>query len=101
MIISKTPFRISLFGGGTDLPAYLNRAKVGLTVGFAINKYCYIFFRHGNNLMNYNYRIAYSKIEFTKTINKIDIGLRGESSVQNCWFSETPYPLLVVGYINI
>ena len=72
MIISKTPFRISLFGGGTDLPAYLNRAKVGLTVGFAINKYCYIFFRHGNNLMNYNYRIAYSKIEFTKTINKID-----------------------------
>lgn len=72
MIISKTPFRISLFGGGTDLPAYLNQAKVGLTIGFAINKYCHIFFRHGNNLMNYNYRIAYSKIEFTKTVDQID-----------------------------
>jgi D-glycero-alpha-D-manno-heptose-7-phosphate kinase len=72
MIISKTPFRISLFGGGTDLPEYLNLQNEGMCVGFAINKFCYIFFRHGNNLMNYNYRLAYSKIEFSNNIENIE-----------------------------
>ena len=72
MIISKTPFRVSLFGGGTDLPEYIQAQNDGLCVGLAINKYCYIFFRHGNNLMNYNYRLAYSKIEFTDSVNEID-----------------------------
>lgn len=71
MIISKTPFRISLFGGGTDFPEYYNKYK-GRVLGFAINKYCNIFFREGNKLMDYNYRIAYSKIEMVKSINQID-----------------------------
>ena len=71
MIISKTPFRVSLFGGGTDLPEYIGEKNEGMCIGLAINKYCYIFFRHGNNLMNYNYRLAYSKIEFTHSVNDI------------------------------
>ena len=71
MIISKTPFRISLLGGGTDFPDYY-KFKPGKVIGMAIDKYCYIFFIHGNNLMNYNYRVAYSKIELTKKIEEIE-----------------------------
>ena len=70
MIISKTPFRISLFGGGTDFPNYFNQYG-GKTIGFSINKYCYIFFRNGNKLMDYNYRLAYSKIEAVRKISQI------------------------------
>ena len=77
MIISKTPFRISFLGGGTDFPAYY-KYNPGKVVGMTIDKYCYIFFRHGNNLMDYNFRVAYSKIEMTKRIDKI-----GHISVKN------------------
>ena len=41
MIISKTPFRISLIGGGTDFPSYYNHND-GLVIGGTINKYCYV-----------------------------------------------------------
>jgi D-glycero-alpha-D-manno-heptose-7-phosphate kinase len=71
MIISKTPFRISFLGGGTDLPQY-HKDKPGKVVGMAINKYCYILFRNGNNIMDYNFRIAYSKIELTKKVDQIE-----------------------------
>jgi D-glycero-alpha-D-manno-heptose-7-phosphate kinase len=39
MIISRTPFRISLFGGGSDYPQWY-REHGGSVLGFAINKYC-------------------------------------------------------------
>ncbi len=71
MIISKTPFRVSLLGGGTDFPNYYKN-KPGKVIGMAINKYCYILFRNGNNIMDYNFRIAYSKIELTKKIDQIE-----------------------------
>ena len=41
MIISKTPLRVSLFGGGTDFPEYFNRKKASV-IGGSINKYVYI-----------------------------------------------------------
>ena len=71
MIISKTPFRVSFLGGGTDLPQYYSD-KPGKVIGMAINKYCYILFRNGNNIMDYNFRIAYSKIELTKKVDQIE-----------------------------
>ena len=71
MIISKTPFRVSFLGGGTDLPQYYSD-KPGKVIGMAINKYCYILFRNGNNIMDYNFRIAYSKIELTQKIDQIE-----------------------------
>jgi D-glycero-alpha-D-manno-heptose-7-phosphate kinase len=70
MIISTTPFRISLAGGGTDLEKYCSNYQ-GKVIGFAINKYCNLFFRYGNDLMNYNYRIVYSKTELVDKINHI------------------------------
>jgi D-glycero-alpha-D-manno-heptose-7-phosphate kinase len=41
MLVSKTPLRISLFGGGTDFPEYFNNKKTFI-VGGSINKYVYI-----------------------------------------------------------
>ena len=70
MIISRTPFRISLFGGGTDYPAWYRR-NGGAVVGTTINKYCYISLRALPPFFEYRHRIAYSKIETVREIADI------------------------------
>lgn len=68
MIISKTPHRISFFGGGTDYPSwYLEHG--GKVLGGAINKYCYITCRELPPFFKHKHRIAYSKVE---TVNHVD-----------------------------
>lgn len=70
MIISRTPFRISLFGGGTDYPAwYLKHG--GAVLGTTINKYCYISVRRLPPFFDFTHRIVYSKIELVKDIANI------------------------------
>jgi len=70
MVITKTPYRISLFGGGTDHPAWY-RDNGGEVISFAINKYCYLTTRVLPSFFSHNYRIAYSKVEMTRTIDEI------------------------------
>ena len=70
MIITKTPYRISLFGGGSDHPKWY-RENGGEVVSFAINKFCYITARLLPPFFEHQYRISYSKIELTKTISEI------------------------------
>lgn len=70
MIISRTPFRISLFGGGTDYPAWY-RANGGAVLGTTINKYCYISMRVLPPFFEHRHRIAYSQIEMVKEIGEI------------------------------
>ena len=60
MIISKTPFRISLFGGGTDFPNYYLKNE-GCVIGGTIDKYCYVTSRYSPNVFNYKHRIVWSK----------------------------------------
>ncbi|WP_454021065.1 GHMP family kinase ATP-binding protein [Azospirillum sp. Marseille-Q6669] len=62
MIISRTPFRVSLFGGGTDFPSWY-RAHGGAVIGGAIDKYCYISLRTLPPFFEYRHRIVYSNIE--------------------------------------
>ena len=62
MILTATPYRVSLFGGGTDYPAWY-KEHGGLVVGMAINKYCYIGVNWAPPGQTYRYRITYSKIE--------------------------------------
>lgn len=70
MIISRTPFRVSLFGGGTDYPKwYLQHG--GAALGFAINKYCYISIRPLPPFFEYRHRIVYSKVENVNEISEI------------------------------
>lgn len=66
MIITRTPFRISLFGGGTDFPKWYDDHG-GAVIGTAINRYCYITLRRLPPFFEYKHRIVYSKIELAKT----------------------------------
>ena len=71
MIISKTPFRISLFGGGSDFPSYYKNNKASV-IGFAINRYNYILFRTRYlGRSPYKYHINYSLNEKTNFIKSI------------------------------
>jgi D-glycero-alpha-D-manno-heptose-7-phosphate kinase len=62
MIITRTPFRVSFFGGGTDYPTWFN-AHGGEVLSTAIDKYCYITCRHLPQFFEYKHRIVYSLIE--------------------------------------
>jgi D-glycero-alpha-D-manno-heptose-7-phosphate kinase len=62
LIITRTPFRISLFGGGTDYPQWFHE-HAGAVIGTAINRYCYISLRRLPPFFEYKHRIVYSKIE--------------------------------------
>ncbi len=70
MIIVRTPYRVSFFGGGTDFPSYYNKFG-GSVVGMAINKYCYISLRELPNFFEHKYRFVWSKIENVKNFNEI------------------------------
>lgn len=70
MIICRTPFRVSFFGGGTDYPAWYNNND-GRVVSTTINKYSYINCRYLPPFFEYNYRIRYFKREETKTVEQI------------------------------
>lgn len=71
MIISRTPFRISFFGGGTDYPEWIEKHG-GAVIGTTINHFCYISCRHLPPFFEHKYRICYSKIENAKFIEQID-----------------------------
>lgn len=71
MIITRTPFRISFFGGGTDYPIWY-RQNGGAVLSTTINRYNYITCRFLPPFFNYKYRMTYSKIEEVKHYNHID-----------------------------
>ncbi|MFA6964003.1 GHMP kinase [Bosea sp. (in: a-proteobacteria)] len=70
LITSRTPLRVSFFGGGTDYPEYFSRFP-GAVVGMAINKYIYISALRLATFIEYKYRLSYSRLENTKTIEEI------------------------------
>ena len=78
MIISKTPIRISLFGGGTDYPNYFKRCN-GLTLSLAINKYSYIIINENKNKFNKKFIFSYRKKEVVSKISNIK-----HKSIKSC-----------------
>lgn len=70
IVFSKTPYRISLSGGGTDTKHWFNKHS-GYTLSFTIDKYCYISVRNLPNFFKHKYRIVYSKIEQVSKVNEI------------------------------
>ena len=71
MIITRTPFRISFFGGGTDYPAWF-RSHGGAVLSTSIDKYCYITARFLPPFFEHRHRIVYSKIENVREIREIE-----------------------------
>jgi D-glycero-alpha-D-manno-heptose-7-phosphate kinase len=59
VIISRTPFRVSFFGGGTDYPSWY-RENGGAVLATTINKYCYLTCRYLPPFFAYRSRILYS-----------------------------------------
>lgn len=70
MIISRTPFRISFFGGGTDYPAWY-RKHGGAVLATTIDKYCYLTCRYLPPFFEHRFRIVYSKIESCQGVDEI------------------------------
>jgi D-glycero-alpha-D-manno-heptose-7-phosphate kinase len=70
MIISRTPFRISFFGGGTDYPVWY-RDNGGAVLSTTINKYCYINCRFLPPFFPYKYRIRYTLREEMQNVSEI------------------------------
>jgi D-glycero-alpha-D-manno-heptose-7-phosphate kinase len=70
MIISRTPFRISFFGGGTDYPVWY-KENGGAVLSTTIDKYCYITLRYLPPFFLHKYRIVNSKVEMVNDINEI------------------------------
>ena len=71
MIITKTPFRMSFFGGGTDMEEYF-REYGGAVLSTTIDKYCYVNVRHLPRFFDYSTELAYSKTERVKDVNEIE-----------------------------
>jgi D-glycero-alpha-D-manno-heptose-7-phosphate kinase len=70
MIISRTPFRISFFGGGTDYPAWY-RQHGGSVLASTIDKYSYITCRYLPPFFDYRICLMYSKTEYCRTVDEI------------------------------
>src|SRR5260370_35263184 len=78
MIITRTPFRISSFGGGTDYPVWY-RQFGGAVLSTTIDKSCYITCRRLPPFFEYHSRISYSKVE-----NVVNNGAIEHPSVRAC-----------------
>jgi len=70
MIISRTPVRISFFGGGTDYRGYFER-KSGAVLGSTIDKYVYVSVNRLSNFFEYKIRVGYSKSELVESVEEI------------------------------
>lgn len=71
MIITKTPFRMSFFGGGTDIPEFF-REYGGAVLSTTFDKYCYVNVRHLPRFFEYRNQVTYSRIERVKHTNEIE-----------------------------
>ena len=70
MIISRTPYRISFFGGGTDYPGWY-REHGGTVLATTINKYCWLTCRYLPPFFEHRFRIVYSRTETCQTVDEI------------------------------
>ena len=71
MIITKTPFRMSFFGGGTDIPEFFNEHK-GSVISSTFDKYVYVTVRHLPRFFNYTSELTYSKLERVKCVDDFE-----------------------------
>jgi D-glycero-alpha-D-manno-heptose-7-phosphate kinase len=71
MIISRTPYRISLVGGGTDLRSFYSK-EPGQVLSTTIDKYLYVVVKRQIGIVEFKYRINWSRVEFRNSIDEIE-----------------------------
>ncbi len=96
MIVSRTPFRISFFGGGTDFPDWY-KSNPSTVISLAIDKYCYISLRE-SPFTSFNYNLRYRKLEQVNKIKEIN-----HPSIKHCFqfFNCKEKKLELVHYADI
>ena len=70
IVTSRTPLRVSLFGGGTDYPEWFCR-RPGAVIGFTIDKYIYMSALRLSAMVDYSYRLTYSRLETGRAVEEI------------------------------
>ena len=70
LLTTRTPHRISLFGGGSDYPDWFMRER-GAVLGMAINKYVYVSALRLQDFLEYRYRVSYSRVETAHEVSAI------------------------------
>ena len=70
MIITRTPFRMSFFGGGTDMKSFFEKYG-GAVISTTFDKYCYVTVRHLPRFFDYSSEISYSKLERVTSVDDI------------------------------
>ncbi|TRZ49922.1 GHMP kinase [bacterium] len=71
MIISRTPYRLSFVGGGTDLRSFYCE-ETGQVLSTAIDKYLFVVVKRQIGIVEFKYRVNWSKVEFKNDINDIE-----------------------------
>ena len=71
MIITKTPFRMSFFGGGTDFPEFYQK-NGGSVISTTFDKYCYVTVRHLPRFFEYKTHLTYSRMEYVNSYEEIE-----------------------------
>ena len=71
MIITKTPFRMSFFGGGTDMPEFF-REHGGAVISTSFDKYCYVNVRHLPPFFDYHTELSYARTERVVDVSEIE-----------------------------
>ena len=117
MIIVRTPYRISFFGGGTDLPAWYNKRK-GSVISTTIQSYSYVVLRELPEIFNYNYRIRFYKrdevnkissikhpvvrevLKYKKTKSKLDITHHGDLPARTGIGSSSSFTVGLIHALN-
>src|ERR1700741_1768305 len=95
MILTKTPLRVSFFGGGSDLPSYYGNDKYGLCVSTTINSFIYLAV---HTCVANHIKVIYSQLELVDTVDKIQHDRVREclkyagvkSNMEICSFSDVP-----------
>lgn len=71
MLITKTPFRISFLGGGTDVESFFSK-NGGSVISTTFDKYCYVTVRHLPKFFSYKTHLTYSKVEYVNKYEEIE-----------------------------
>ena len=96
MIITRTPYRISFVGGGTDLRNYYKNSQ-GKVISTTIDKYIYVVIKRQVGIVEYKYRINYSTVEICNEINEIKHPIVREA----LRFFEIDWPLEITTFSDI
>jgi len=96
MIISRTPFRISFVGGGTDLESYYSTSD-GRVLSTSIDKYIYVCVKRPVDIVENKYRIAWNQLENTDNIDSITHPIVRETLK----FLEIEHPIEIVTFADV